>query len=590
MPTKKSANENEHLRSILFIMETETFAASVAYLKDVITGIGNAKVQDIAGTRNLYMALCKVEITARSAPQTELVSTSNLVCIEEIFNSKFINLNRSMTVVVVNIYEIMLKQCPGYVVRNVMNTLLTVCNSKVSSMATRECASTVIGTVLETRSADVGSMINDAINSMIKLIRGSEHPVRLAAAQATVSILTGAGSRASDCHLELSKLCSKLITDRSVDLRQRAAFMLGEMSNSSGGFATVSFDALLAPAVKGLEDEVGAVQESFAHAVALIYVEQIHAFAEEQEQARAGIARGGAASGDPSRNPTGKATQRGSLAKLKDMTSLKDMISSTPAPKKGGDDNDYKSVMKNIYKIMVKSTPVLRAGYVSVLRHLIQLLMRTLTMDSSDLEWLSTSVILLLRDPAIVALPYEDIVNFRSRLSHLIRSGVSSNLTESNQIALATSLCTFLATTDIRTEHEIQLALGELGHIVSALGEVAACVSDEVKAVTNIQLRNSSFGVRAASAYLLASLATALPAAAAVFLKDALTGAATQAKQLLTFDEADYSASTAVAAGADASGADDGTTSPSPSGGQASPRKNPKDVERLQRMFFFHGE
>jgi hypothetical protein len=567
----------------------ETFAASVEYLKDVITGIGNAKVQDIAGTRNLYMALCKVEITAKCAPQTELVATSNLVCIEEIFNSKFISLNRSMTVVVVNIYEIMLKECPGYVVRNVMNTLLTVCNSKVSSMATRECASTVIGVVLETRSADVGSMINDAINTMIKLIRGTEHPVRLAAAQATVSILTGAGSRASDCHVELSKLCSKLNTDRSVDLRQRAAMMLGEMSNSSGGFATVTFDALLAPAVKGLEDEVGVVQEAFAHAVALIYVEQIHAHAEELEQARAGMARGGAAAGDPSRAPAGaKAAQRGSLAKLKDMTGLKDMMSSSTAPKKSGEDNDYKSVMRSIYKILVRAAPVLRAGYVSVLRHLIQLLMKTLTMDSTDLEWLATSVILLLRDPAIVALPYEEVVNFRARLSHLIRSGISSALTESNQIALATSLAQFLATTDVRTEHEVQLALGELGHMVTALGEVAACISDEIKAVTNIQLRNSSFGVRAASAYLLASLATALPAAAAVFLKDALTGAATQAKQLLVFEEADFSASASAASG-DGSSGEDGTTSPAPAG-NASPRKNPKDVERLQRMFFFHGK
>ncbi|CAE7560451.1 unnamed protein product, partial [Symbiodinium microadriaticum] len=485
----------------------ETFATSVEYLKDVVIGIGNSKGQDIAATRNLYMALCKVEMVARSAPQTELVATSNLVCVEEIFNSKFVTMNRSIIVLVVAIYEVMLRECPGYVVRNVMNTLVTVCNSKVSSMSTRECAVTVLGVVLEKRSADVGSMINDALNSMIRLIRGTENPVRLAAANATVSVLAGAGSRASDCHPELSKLCAKINTDRQVDLRQRAAMILGEVSGASSGFTTVAFDALLGPAVRGLEDEVGAVQESFAEAVALIYVEQIHSHAEEQEQARAGIARGGAAANDAAKSPP-KTSHRGSLSKLKDITGLKDMITSGTAQKKAGEEHDWKSVLQSIFRTMTRAAPVVRAGYVSVLRHLIRLLMRTVTMDSSSLEWLA--------------------------------------------------LTTFLSTTESRTEHEVQLTLGELGHVVTALGEVAACICDEVKTVTNLQLRNSSFGARAAAAYLLASLATVLPGQAAVFLKDALTGAALQAKQLLAFDEADFSAS-AAASQAQAGVAGDGS-------------------------------
>ena len=566
----------------------ESFTSSVVYLKDVIIGIGNAKGQDIAATRNLYMALCKVEVAARCAPQTELVATSNLVCIEEVFNSKFVAINRSMIVVVVHIYEAMLLDCPGYVVRNVMNTLLTVCNSKVSSMSTRECAATVIGVVLEKRSADVGSMINDALNSLMRLIRGAENPVRIAAAQATISVLVGAGVRASDCHVELSKLCAKLNTDRLVDLRQRAAVILSEVGSASSGFTTVSFEAVLAPAVKGLEDEVGPVQGAFAEAVAHIYAEQIQSHADELEQTRAGLARGGAATTDSSKSPP-KTSHRGSLSKLKDMAGLKDMISAGSVPRKTGEDQDWKSVLQGIFRLMVKAPPVVRAGYVSVLRHLIRLLMRTVTMDSNALEWLVTSVVLLLRDPAITALSYEEAVNFRSRLCHLIRSGITSSLTETNQIVFAKTLTTFLSTTEMRTEHEVQLVMGELSHVVTALGEVAACVCDEIKTVTNLQLRNSSFGARAAAAYLLASLATVLPGQAAVFLKDALTGAALQAKQLLVFDEADFSASasqTQSAGGSESNGEDGPSASPAP----ASPRKSPRDIERLQRMFYFHGE
>jgi hypothetical protein len=144
-------------------------------------------------------------------------------------------------------------------------------------------------------------------------------------------------------------------------------------------------------------------------------------------------------------------------------------------------------------------------------------------------------------------------------------------------------LCALIGqnSTESRTEHELQLLLGELSHIVTALGEAVAAVCEEIKAVATIHLRNSSFGVRAASAYVLASIATVIPGTAALYLRDALTGATTQATQLLAHDENDYAETKE-------------STDLSQEGGeyseqQSSPRRSPKDAERMQRMYCFHG-
>jgi len=515
------------------------------------------------------MALCKVESTAKTAPETELVATASLSNIEEIFNSKF-------QVLLYSIYDILLRSTPGYVVRNILNSLLVVCNSKVATVSSRECAITIIGYVMEKRSMDIGSMISDVVMTMTRVIKSTENPTRLAAVQATTRLLSGAGARVADCHVELAKLCAKYNTDRSVEIRQKIALMIGEIGSNSAGYTTISFDILHGAAVKGLEDEVGAVQEAYAQTLAVLYMEQIHAHTEEQEQAKIGLARGGSA--PVSESPKGKASSRGSLSKLKDIA-LKDIM--TTSTTKKTDENDYKTVVKSVLRTMAKSSALVRAGYVSVLRHLIQLLLPSLQLDKDTLSWMSTHVILVLRDSTISTLPYEEIVNFRSRLAHLIRTSITCFLSEPNQITFASALTSFLTSTEARSEHELQLALGELGHVVTSLGEASISVCEEIKAAANVQLRNSSFGVRAAAAYVFAALASVIPASAAGFLKDALTGAAVQVKQLLAFEDADYNATAASDNAGE--GEPSGGSSPGPA------RKNPRDAERLQRMFYFHG-
>lgn len=556
----------------------ETFTLAVSYLKDVLNGIEKTKSQDNSSTRNLFMALSKVHSTSKIAEQSELCANSNLNIFEEILCSKFTVLNKSMQVLISTIYEVLLSNTPGYVARNIVNALLGVCNNKSSSQGGKECAVMVIGKVMERRSSDLGSAINDVISCMQRLIRNMELPIRIVAVQALINLLVGAGSQMNDCHSELTKLGSKLASDKAIDMRLKAAVLLAEVGKSSGGFTSVSCDLLLGPVTKGLEDEVAVVQDTFAQAAAVLYIEQINAHVAGQEQAKIDLARGGSAPEGSANTSPPKQRRQSSIIRLKEMAVMSQ-------PQKAAEVLDFEAVVGGIMKNIARAAAPLRAGFVCTLQHLCEEVVSTLGDES--LGWLVTSIISMLRDPLIMALPYEEVVHFRSRLAHLIRRGVTSKITESNQLKLAYHFLNFFSAGKdsegagpVRNEHELQLGLGELGVVVTALGEAASAVCDDVKALATGQLRNSNFGVRAAAAHLLSSVAIVIPAIGATFLTEALNGANVQVKQLLAFTAADFSPE------GEGNDGDEGNSS---EGGGGKKAMNPKEAERLQRMFCFHG-
>ena len=554
-------------------MDSDSFTQAVKYLKDVLNGIDKTRSQDAASTRNLYRALGEVQTTAKTAEQGELSANSNLNVFEEILCSKYTVLNRSMQVLLASVYEVLLAGTPGYVARNIVNALLGVCNNKATSSGCKECAVMVIGKVMEKRSSDLGSSISEAVHCLSRLVRNMDLTVRVAAAQALIDLVMGAGSRVSDCHVELVKLGSKLSTDKSIDIRQKAALLLSEIGRNSGGFTSITCDVLLNPISKGLEDEASAVQDSFAQAAAALYLEQIHVHAAEQEQAKIGMARGGSAPEENDNTPS-KSKRQSSMLRLKEMAAI------SPSPQKAPEVLDFKTVVGGIMKHLARaSNSNIRAGYASVLYHLCSEVSSTLQEDS--LQWLIESLIMLLRDSQVMSLPYEEIVYFRSRLAHVIRRGITARLTESNQLLLAHHMIDFFSNSKEkdaqRNEHELQLGLGELGVVVASLGEASTAVFEDIKSLAIGQLRNSNFGVRAAAAHLLVSMAIVLPAVGATFLADALNGANIQVKQMLSFTAADFSSD----------GKDDENEESSDNA--AKKKMSPKEAERLQRMFYFHG-
>lgn len=542
--------------------------------------------------RNLYHILYSIHQTSHHIPDNELVTNTSLQIFEDFWLMKSLLLNKSLQILIQSIYEsLLLRASGGYVVRNIMNSLLNLMNQKAiqSNLSLKECLIMILSFALEKKSTDLGNMITDIVNIMIRFIRNgspTETTLRLLSLQGLINLFKNTGNRMTEFHGEIFKLLSKLNIDRSIDIRQKSAFLISTLASSSNGFTTITFDSLFQITIKGLEDEVNIVQEAYAKAMAVLHYELINAHLEDQEQTKIGLARGGSAA-EQSRNKMAT-SQRGSLSKLKDLTSFKDimmsssvgvtMSSSASSSSSSSQENDYKSVIKNLIRSMIKSSTssALRAGYVSALRHLIQLLIPSmLQQDSnSNLEWLAMTIVNILKEPQIIALSYEEIVYFRCRLSHLFHRGITALLTESNQILLCKTLSLHLSTTDARTEHEIQFILTEISHLIQSLQEISISLQDELKSMINIQLRNPSFGVRATAAYVLMSLASMIPAEASTYFKDALTGAAIQVKQLLSFDESDYS-STAEAIPSEES--------------VPTNKKTQKDTERLQRMFYFHG-
>eukprot|EP01041_Mallomonas_annulata_P001008 gene1008-1979_t len=552
-----------------------SFVTSITHLKEVSLNINNAKMQDLVTTRSLYVALSKVLEAAKHAPQAELVANNNLNALEDIFSGKYIVLSKGMQTLLISIYGIVLATTPGYAVRNVVNNLMTICGNKSAISGARECASTIIGEVMLKRPMDCGSMVNDIITCMIKLVKGSDHGVRITSLNCLINLTIGSGTRIADCHGELTKLATKLISDRAADIRHGVCRLITEITKYSSGCTSISIDLLLVPVIKGLEDEVAAIQESSAMAVAIIFNEQIDSYIEEQEQLKIGHARGGASSESENEQSKSRFSRSGSssLAKLKDMTSV--------MPKKLIEEYDFKTVIKFLIKQIIKTIGQLRAAYIISLLHLIKI--RILSLDKAEFEWLIIAIISILHDPMISAMSYEDIVYFRSRLGFLLRKSITCNLTESSQITFATMLTEFIANSDnihIHTEHELQLALGELGHIITALGEASVAVLEDVRSCASIQLRNASFGVRAAAAYVLTGISTVIPAVAASYLREALINATTQMKLLTTYDINEPGINEDIP---------DPSSSSSSSSTTSGKKKSPKETERLQRMFCFHG-
>jgi hypothetical protein len=125
-------------------------------------------------------------------------------------------------------------------------------------------------------------MVGDVVTAAAKIIRSSDTCcTRISILQALSSLIQACGQRFSDCFPEILKICSKYATDKSIDTRMTIANIISHIVPDSNGFVSVSSDALLAIAFKGLEDEVAVVQSEFAVVTSLIFSELISLRAEE---------------------------------------------------------------------------------------------------------------------------------------------------------------------------------------------------------------------------------------------------------------------------------------------------------------------
>lgn len=345
-------------------------------------------------------------------------SNDNLSILEDICMGININLtlNHSLQSMILTIYHDIIIKSPGYVVRNVLNSMITVCNHKICANIAKDTAIQVISSIMLYKPSDCGNQINDVLQIIVKLMKLNDVKLRASSVKTLISILKGSQHKIEDLHSEILKHSLKYATDKVVEVRLLIAETLKYIAlySANGGKATtaITVEALLTPSLKGLEDEATVVQDMYCQVVATIFMEQIQQHIEALEQSKVGAARG---SGNSSTEPGGGGDSpmkvstaiRGAISKRISLSSLTISLSS----KKGIVDIwDFKSVIVYLHKQILGTMGLLRVSYIRTLGYLTASLLEVCSTE--DFEWLLASNLEVCYDIAITIVNISEPILF----------------------------------------------------------------------------------------------------------------------------------------------------------------------------------
>eukprot|EP01038_Epipyxis_sp_PR26KG_P007657 gene7657-10420_t len=553
-----------------------SYLSELSKLKSFVLSLSNlTRIDDVRTNKIMLQHFSELSeiISNNTVNEKLLIANENLLIFEDIINNKKINLNRLLIASIIQIFQELMKIIPGYAVRNILNSYLTLCNNyKTLSRPSQECVVLICGDILFTRSKDCGNQINEMVQTCTKLIKVNDTILRISVLKSIEKVVVGCGCRIGDLHNEILKLVTKLNGDKSAEIRYLIAKIIIGITKNSLGCTTLPVELLMNATIKGLEDGVALVQEIYAIGLGTIFIEQINTYSINQEQAKFGAARGVDSPNSINKQKSSVQSTRISMTSRMSMTRTKTV-----------EEYDLKSVINRIIQQITKSLPLLRAGYIAALGYLIKVCLTDLSQD--EVEWLGITIVGILKDPLIVALNYEETAFLRSRISHLIRSTFVTQLPEVKLISFASFMIRHVSSIESRTEQELQIVLSEVSQIITVLGEAAVSLVDEVNATATIHLRHSSFSVRSAAANALSNISMVAPVVAVDILRNALTNTRTQASYLMSIDEAEMSSFDAILDESIATANVLTDTNPP----QAVKKRNPKENERLQRMYYFHG-
>lgn len=562
-------------------------------LRDVVLESSTqSRIDPAIANKMIFDQLNEVAAAFTEAIDPSLYKDDCLSLLEEICVGKKIALTKSFQISLRSVYHAMIRVCPGYIIRNIINSMVNVCNNKLTTIPGRELAIWVMSDIFQTRLNDCASQVSDALALVSKLVKSSDFSTR-AVCISLLETLVGSNIRnMHDIYGDVYKIVGRMMTDKSPEVRLKLAHLMGCMARCSGGFTAISAENLQSGLGKGIEDEDVNVQAASCSSLASIYEILVRTYIDKQELSKIGAARG---TDDNSKQAKTTPSRLTTLTKL--TSTRKAIVEET---------NDFKSVLDTLCKQVMKTVGNVKVGHILVLGYFIQGCIDQLTLD--DFELIPAAFLSLTQDP--VALPnstsapivstFEDQVLLRTRLSFIFRTFFLGDLTESQILTVGGQLAR-LCSADAKTDIEVQFALVELNHIISALGSAAVCIQEDCTACAMMMLRHASFGVRTAAANLLLSLTLIVPGLAADLMSTALSNTQTQYQQLLQTDGfasdvdsnlfEDHSEHASAATGGGAVPPPPATTPTSarrPSL-SAKMKKDVREVERMQRMFFFHG-
>jgi len=331
-------------------------------LKDSLLKVNSSKVNDGNLYALIFNCVQRLQVSAITSNDSIIFANTNVAILEDIFNTKFIFSSVTCQSIIVNFLKTLYYRAPGYAVRNFITAIqTTLLNSKTATATAKEAILLTIGKILIKRSSDCGNMVIEVFQNVLKLVKNtSETSFRIVGLNAMENIIVGAQDRLSDLISEVLKVCSKFLTDKSIDVRIAISNILSACCSVS----TLQPDVILPIIIKGLEDEVGSVQLQYAKTLSTLLYEQILIYTDQKDKLKIGLAR----SSDSGKNESVASKKKVSLQDRMKMNLI--------STKKYMEEYQFRSViqflLKSIIKTISNSQSTLRNGYIATLSFLVK--------------------------------------------------------------------------------------------------------------------------------------------------------------------------------------------------------------------------
>eukprot|EP01039_Chlorochromonas_danica_P004522 gene4522-4960_t len=537
-----SSNSMECFQKLKACLDTSSSSSSSSTTTtSSATSSSTTKVDSSISNKIILERLMDLEDALTSSSSCSLFLQENptaLPFFEEVALGKKVHLTRSFLVLLRRILLLLSTTSPGYLTRSLFQSMASIFQHKLVTLPGKELSLGVLHDLLLYRSADLGvGLQTDCLVIVNKAVRMAEQPLRLAAMKILACLVNPpAGTSGSssapppppalplETLQEVLKIASKIIYDRSAEMRGQAAFLLDGLARRGH-----SLDSVLPLLVRGLEDEDAVVQRTAARAMATLYQVLCHAYQEKMELSKIGAARG-----DDSKLPSGGGAGGGSappaattmstasrLAALTKLTSAKKTLMEEV--------NDFKTIVDNLLKLVVGkgaqggggggAASNLRAGYLLVWGFFIQQVIPEITLE--ELESIPSAFLLLAQEGVAGGGGWEEQVVGQARLSALLRAVIfcAGHLSENQLLALTSEFCRLCSAVEVgggsggaaggggRGEGEVLISLQAIDHLLSLLGATAVAVEEEVLGLSQRFLRHPSFMVRQAAVQAVVRLA-----------------------------------------------------------------------------------
>lgn len=243
--------------------------------RQIVSDIHTKASQDTTATAELYASLSSLLALANSShvPIAQLVSTSTLSVLNDMLMSKYLLITYALQNAIVSIYKVIFtRETPGYIVRNIVTSLLAVCSAsnRIKTVGSRESCLSLLGFVFEKRCSDCNGQVSDVVKVLVTYSKSSESWLRQIANVALVSMVRGCGSGMVEHYPELLKICTKYSTDRSPEVRASVSRLVKEVCRNAGLCALKYMEVYIPLLQRGIEDDVPFIQDEFAYVLAYV--------------------------------------------------------------------------------------------------------------------------------------------------------------------------------------------------------------------------------------------------------------------------------------------------------------------------------